>query len=393
MIHRGPDGSGEDISSHVALLMRRLSIIDVAGGQQPLYNEDSSIAVVANGEIYNSPELRSMLIGKRHQFRTGSDCETIVHLYEEYGLDFVHHLRGMFAIALWDSRLRRLVLARDRMGEKPLYLYQTKNQLLFASEMKTLLQTGLVPFELDPAGVDQYFHFEYVPEPGTAVKNVRKLDAGHILTVDVDDWRVTEQCYWNMEDAEPLDGDPVELLAEELERVAELVIRSDVPVGVAVSGGLDSSLIAAIASRKYPGNMQAFSVGYAGRPRSDERNAAESLARRLGMPFFDVALETSAMVEQFPDLIRMTDDPFTDIASFGYLSVSRLAREHNVPVLLQGQGGDELFWGVDATAKAADYLAAGARWTDPVYARVAALPEGAVRVAKTTKPVKRRPGR
>jgi asparagine synthase (glutamine-hydrolysing) len=345
LTHRGPDGSGEFLDQHVMLAMRRLSIIDLDGGWQPLYNEDRSVVVIANGEVYNFIELRQRLEAQGHRFNTDSDCETIVHLYEEHGLDFVQHLRGMYAFALYDSKCKRLVLARDRMGEKPLYLYETAGRLLFASEIKALLASGVVPFELDPAAVNLYFHYQYVPEPMTPLKGVRKLDAACLLTVDVDPWRVEEHRYWRMEDAPPLEGDPATLISEQLETVSEIVIRSDVPVGISLSGGLDSSAIAALAARKYPGTMRAFSIGYPGGLQNDERPDARVLADQLGMPFHDAELTTSDMVSFFPELVYWRDDPIADIAGFGYYSVMKLAREQNVPVVLQGQGGDELFWG------------------------------------------------
>src|SRR5437868_670866 len=225
LIHRGPDGAGEFQDGHVMLAMRRLSIIDLEGGWQPLYNEDRTLALVANGEIYNFVELRERLETLGHRFNTNSDCETILHLYEEHGLEFVQHLRGMFAFALWDAKRRRLVLARDRMGEKPLYLYQANGRLFFASEIKALLAAGLVPFQLDPTAVNLYFHYQYVPEPMTPVKGVRKLDAACLLTVDVEPWKVEQHRYWRMEEAPPLEGDPAKLIREQLETVSEIVIR------------------------------------------------------------------------------------------------------------------------------------------------------------------------
>jgi asparagine synthase (glutamine-hydrolysing) len=343
--HRGPDGEGQFTDANVALAMRRLSIIDLTGGWQPLYNEDRSLAIVANGEIYNYVELRQHLEERGHRLTTSGDIETILHLYEEHGLDCVQHLRGMFAFALWDSKRRRLVLARDRMGEKPLYLFESDGRLIFASEMKALIASGLVPFELDPKAVDLYFQYQYVPEPMTPLKGVRKLDAAHLLTVDTDLWRVETRCYWRMQDAPPIEGEPATLIRTELETVSRIVIRSDVPVGVALSGGLDSSAIAALAARQYPGTMHAFSVGYRGRPQHDERADASALADHLEMPFHDVELTVSDMVAFFPELVYWRDDPIADISGFGYYAVMKLAREHGVPVVLQGQGGDELFWG------------------------------------------------
>lgn len=345
LVHRGPDGDGYYSDQHTTLAMRRLSIIDLAGGSQPLFNEDRSLVLIANGEIYNFIELRRQMEAKGHHFKTGSDCETILHLYEDHGIDCVQYLRGMFAFALWDRKRQKLLLARDRMGEKPLYIYEQGGRLLFASELKALLRSGSVPFDLDPVAVDLYFHYQFVPEPMTPLKGVRKLDAAHLLIVHVDPWRIEERCYWRLEDAPPLKGNPAKLIHEELEAVSELVIRSDVPVGVALSGGLDSSAIAALAASKYPGTMHAFSVGYPNRPPNDERADALQLANHLGLPFHEIELDTSSMVAFFPDLVFWRDDPIADISGYGYYAVSKLAREHGVPVMLQGQGGDELFWG------------------------------------------------
>jgi len=345
MIHRGPDGEGMYQEAHIALAMRRLSIIDLQGGWQPLYNEDRTLVLVANGEIYNYIELRSELAGRGHRFTTGSDCEAILHLYEDHGAECVNFLRGMFAFALWDRLRQTLLLARDRMGEKPLYLYETQGKILFASELKALLSSGQVPFELDPQGIDLFFHYHYVPEPRTILKGVRKLPAASTLQIKTQGWQVEENKYWRMEDAPPLEGNPVELIRAELDNACEYAIRSDVPVGVALSGGLDSSAIIALASRKYPGKIHAFSVGYSGCPPSDERQDASRLAAYLDLPFHSIEIATSEIVNFFPELVYWSDDPIADIAGYGYYSISKLAREYNVPVLMQGQGGDELFLG------------------------------------------------
>jgi asparagine synthase (glutamine-hydrolysing) len=353
MFHRGPDGEGEYRNTNVVIAMRRLSIIDLVGGGQPLFNEDRSIALVANGEVYNFLELREQLEKRGHVFSTHSDCETIVHLYEEYGVDCVQHLRGMYAFALWDEKRRRLLLVRDRLGEKPLYLHESEGRVVFASELKTLLASGIPGRELDEEAIDLYFHFQYVPEPQTPLKGVRKLDAGHLLVIDTAPWQVTEKTYWRMEDAPPLEGNPAEIIRQELDIAARLTIRSDVPVGVALSGGLDSAAIAALAARHYPGVLHAFSIGYPGRPPSDERADAKAFADKLGVPFHDIELETGEMTRFFPELVWWRDDPIADISGFGYFSVMKLAREHRVPVVLQGQGGDELFWGYPWVKEAA----------------------------------------
>lgn len=345
LIHRGPDGEGSFQEGPVAFAMRRLSVIDLAGGQQPLYNEDGSLVLIANGEIYNHIEMRSRLTAKGHDFKTGSDCEVILHLYEEYGLDCLTHLRGMFAFALWDSRRRRLLLARDRMGEKPLYLYEERGILYFASELKAMLSAGLVPFALDPVAIDLYFHYNYVPEPWSPIRGIRKLPAAHTLVVDARTGAQNEQCYWRMEDAPRLSGDPVEHIKAELDTVSQLIVRSDIPIGVSLSGGLDSSAIAAMASKKYPGSMEAFTVGYAGRCRHDERDDARAMAQYLDMPIHEIELHPSEVASCFPDLMYWLDDPIADISSSGYFAVMKAARAQGISVILQGHGGDELFWG------------------------------------------------
>ena len=345
MHHRGPDGEGFYHDHHLALAMRRLSIIDLTTGWQPLYNEDRSLVLVANGEVYNFIELRQRLEAMGHTFTTHSDCETILHLYEEYGDQCVDHLRGMYAFALWDTRRRRVLIARDRMGEKPLYIASNDGKIVFASELKALVRAGVVPFELDPHSVNLYYHYGYIPEPNTALRGVRKLPAAHILTIDIDNWKFHERRYWHIEDAPPIEADPVTVIREELDRISSLIIRSDVPIGVALSGGLDSSIVATLAAKKYPGTMQAFTVGYAGSPLQDERSQARELADHLQMPFHEIELSTADLIEQFPKVNYFRDDPIADIAGVGYYAVMQAAREQGVPVMLMGQGGDELFWG------------------------------------------------
>jgi asparagine synthase (glutamine-hydrolysing) len=352
MQHRGPDGAGEyGVSDgalcsggHLFMAMRRLSIIDLAHGWQPLLNEDRTVAVIANGEIYNYVELRQELLARGHRLQTQGDIEVIAHLYEECGLEFVHRLRGMFAVALWDASRRRLVLCRDRMGEKPLYLHRDGDGIWFASELKVLLATGCVPCELDPAAIDSYLHYGFIPEPRTGVAEVRKLPAGHLLVVDAEPWTDTQRCYWRIEDAPPVAGDPVELVRAELDVLGQQIVRADVPIGVALSGGFDSSLVAALAARN-AAEVHAFSAGYEGRPPQDERHLAARFAGDLGMRIHSLELSTSDMCERFPRIAFDRDDPIADIAGFGFYMLSHQAREAGCPVLMQGQGGDELLWG------------------------------------------------
>ncbi len=344
--HRGPDGGGEFRDDPcVAIGMRRLSIIDLEGGWQPLFNETREFALVANGEIYNFIELRKSLEARGHVFSTGSDCETIVHLYEEYGRDCVNHLRGMFAFALWDSRRRALLIARDRMGEKPLFLHATHRRLVFSSELGSLVGSGAVPFDLDQHAISLYYHYGYVPEPASPVRGVTKLPAAHTLDIAVDPWRLEKRKYWCMEDAPPIDGDPGTRILEVLEEIGDLIIRSDVPVGVALSGGLDSSAIATLAASRYSGTIQAFTIGYTGNAWQDERADAAELADHLGIPLHTIELDVDQVVSDFPEMCFRRDDLIQDMAGPSYLAVMRLARSKNVPVMLMGQGGDELFWG------------------------------------------------
>lgn len=345
LTHRGPDGEGLFHDGSTALAMRRLSVIDVGGGWQPLYNEDRSLVLVANGEIYNFIELRSSLERRGHRFRSGSDCETILHLYEEHGRRCVDYLRGMFAFALWDRKTGRLLLGRDRMGEKPLYLFEAPEGLVFASELKALLRSGMVPFELDPGSVDLFFHYQYVPDPLTLVRGVRRLRAGHTLEVSRHPWRMEETGYWRMEEAPALAGNPPDVIRNALEDLGGVMTRSDVPVGIALSGGLDSSLVAALAAKYYSGVVHAFSVGYPGRPPHDERTDAKAFADHLGIPFHDIEIHQDAMVESFDKLNYWRDEPIADISGYGYYAVMRCAADLGIKVMLQGQGGDELFWG------------------------------------------------
>jgi asparagine synthase (glutamine-hydrolysing) len=350
LVHRGPDSEGSFRDSHIALAMRRLSIIDLVGGMQPLFNETKSLAVICNGEIYNHVELRDELRRKGHTFASGSDAETIVHLYEERGLDFLSALRGMFAIALWDREQQRLILARDRMGEKPLYWHRDRRgRIWFASEMKSLLLSlddGRPA--LSPEAINLFLTYQYVPEPRTMFEGIEKLPAGHLLEIRAGaPGAATPRSYWSYLAPRSSSGDLIDSVRAELEEASRIMGRADVPVGIALSGGIDSTVVAALAARTYPGTLQAFSVGYPGRPQTDERLAASQYARNLGVPFFDAELGEEDFVQTFPRLVWAMDDPIGDIAAYGYYAVARLAREHAVPVLLSGLGGDELFWGYE----------------------------------------------
>ena len=345
LVHRGPDGEGFAESGAVAIGMRRLAIIDLEGGWQPLWNESGDIAMVANGEVYNFVELRRDLEARGHRFRTGGDCETIIHLYEEHGADCVRHLRGMFAFVLHDRRNGKVLIARDRIGEKPLYIAGDSERIVFASEMRGLVGAGAVPFEIDPAAVNLYLHYGFVPEPWAAVKGVRKLGAGHLMEITLEPWSVRERRWWAMEDAPPIDADPASTVRDMLEDISGLIVRSDVPVGVALSGGVDSSLVAMMAKRRLGDRLTAFSIGYEGGAWQDETGMAKEFADAVGIKLQVARMDPKEVVRGFADICLWRDDPTADLSGSSYYAVMHAARQAGVPVMLMGHGGDELFWG------------------------------------------------
>lgn len=373
MVHRGPDGEGFHSEANAAIGMRRLAIIDLQGGWQPLWNEDRSIALVANGEVYNFVELRKDLEARGHRFRTNSDCETIIHLYEEHGRDCVHHLRGMFAFALLDIRNRRALIVRDRLGEKPLFLAEREGRLVFASELASLVGSGAVEFRMDPFAAHEFFHWGFVPEPRSPVLGTRKLPPAGMLEISLDPWSVRESVWWTPEGKGPVDGDPAELIRAKLEDVMRIIVRSDVPVGVALSGGVDSSLIAALAKRHVTQPLHAFSIGYTTGGRFDESGKAAEFAAQLGIPHHVVKMSEEDALGSFARVCVRRDEPIADLSGPAYLAVMELARSKDVPVMLTGQGGDELFWGYDfivrgvaQTHRKRDMLAGRVGFTDYV---------------------------
>lgn len=344
--HRGPDSEGLFQTEHVVLAMRRLSIIDLAGGKQPLFNETRDISIICNGEIYNQDELRQELREKGHHFSCLSDVETIIHAYEEYGIDCLSKLRGMFALALWDNRKKTLLLARDRMGEKPLYLHRNgEGRLWFSSEIRSLTTVMPKPLQLSPEAFNLFMTFQYVPEPVCILKGMEQLPAGHYLELSQDSLDAAPKSYWDLSEVRENPDDPVAVTEEILDNACRLMGTADVPVAVALSGGIDSSLVAALTARHFPGQLHAFTIGYKGRPDTDERGFAATLAKELGIGFTEVELETGDVVNGFPELMSAMDTPIADIAAFGYYSVAKASRAAGYPVLLSGLGGDEFFWG------------------------------------------------
>jgi asparagine synthase (glutamine-hydrolysing) len=344
--HRGPDFQGSWNDENIFLAHTRLSIIDLSPlGQQPMSYRNQRYWIVFNGEIYNYLEIKQELTNLGYIFNSKTDTEVLLAAYSEWGTICLEKLRGMFAFAIWDTQNKLLFLGRDRVGEKPLYYWHDQDEFYFASELKALVKMLPIKPQLDAIAIDLFLHYQYVPEPRTALVGVHKLPAGHYLLIDYQTWEITLKKYWSIEQIPAISGDPVQLIRQELDQVIELTLRSDVPIGIALSGGIDSGAIATLAAPKYKETLQCFSIGYTNRPAYDERKQAQNLAKLLGLPFFDIELTTEALVEFFPDLVVAMDDLIADIAAFGHYSVMKLASDRGIKVMLSGIGGDELFWG------------------------------------------------
>jgi asparagine synthase (glutamine-hydrolysing) len=350
LAHRGPDSAGAFVDGAVGIAMRRLSIIDLAGGDQPIGNEDGSIQVVQNGEIYNYRALRAELARRGHVLTTESDTEVLVHLYEERGTRFVETLRGMFAVALWDGRAGRLVLARDRFGIKPLYYRLAGDSLAFASELKALLALPDLSREVDLDALAAFLAFNSIPAPLTIYQGVQKLPAGHVLVwergqkggaVDVERYARPSPV-----PSADVRREPESELAEELRARLRDSVRAhlvaDVPVGVLLSGGVDSSALAALAALESSKRVSTFTIGFEDAS-FDERRGARLVAERYGTDHHELVLRPDA-AELLTELARVFDEPFGDSSAIPTYLVSRLARRH-VKVALSGEGGDELFGG------------------------------------------------
>src|ERR1041385_3451608 len=342
--HRGPDDQGVMLKPGVALGMRRLSIIDLVGGHQPISGEDGSVTIVFNGEIYNFLELKPKLESLGHTFKTHSDTEAIVHAYEQFGPNCVDHLRGMFAFAIWDAKARTLFVARDRVGKKPLY-YTTSpdGTLVFGSELKSLLAQPDVQRELDPKALDAYLTLGYVPDPLSIFRNINKLAPGHYLTFSDDGVKVNR--YWDF-NFEPVaarsETDYLAELRELLDESVRLRLISDVPLGAFLSGGIDSSTVVAMMARHMGPPVKTFSIGFH-EDSYNELKYARLTAEKLGTDHHEFFV-TPQICDVIDDLIWHFDEPFADPSAIPTFMVSKLARDH-VTVALSGDGGDELFAG------------------------------------------------
>lgn len=343
--HRGPDEQGMTVQGRAALGMRRLSIIDLSGGQQPIFNEDNSMFIVFNGEIYNFLELREDLITRGYKFKTHSDTETILHAYEEYGENCVDYLRGMFAFAIWNKNDESLFIARDRVGKKPLYYSCTKDaNFVFGSELKVLLEHGEISREIDFAAMDSYLTFGYVPEEFCIFKDVQKLLPGHSLTFK--NGKIETRKYWDFNYIKPVEikseAEYIEKLRAKITEAVKIRLISEVPLGAFLSGGVDSSTIVATMAQLSDKPVKTFSIGF------NEDSFNELKFARLAAKHFNTEhhefVVTPDLVDIIDDLVWHFDEPFADSSALPTFMVSKMARDY-VTVVLSGDGGDELFAG------------------------------------------------
>jgi asparagine synthase (glutamine-hydrolysing) len=371
LAHRGPDAEGFWAEPGIGLVHRRLAIIDLAGGDQPIANEDSSLQVVFNGEIYNYRELRAGLEARGHRLATQSDTEVLVHLYEEHGENLVDRLVGMFAIALWDRSRRRLLLARDRLGIKPLYLYRDSHKLLFGSELKAILAHPGVPRDIDPAALEEYLAYGMVPGARSIFRRIEKLPPAHVVVVEAGALDRTPRRYWRLRfvpDTRPTAEKWQEEVRAKIDETVRLHLIADVPVGAFLSGGADSSVVVASAAGLVHGPLHTFSMGFEDEQFS-ELPHARAIARQFGTQHVEEIVTPDA-VALLDELTRYYDEPFADSSAIPTYLVSRLARR-SVKVVLSGDGGDEAFGGYARYAH--DLKEAALRRWLPAWLRRAAL--------------------
>jgi asparagine synthase (glutamine-hydrolysing) len=348
--HRGPDDQGFYLSGPVGLGFRRLSIIDLDGGHQPISNEDGTIWIVFNGEIYNFQSLREELMKKGHIFKTHSDTEVIVHLYEDYGAGCVDHLRGMFAFALWDNPNKTLLLARDRIGIKPLYYYLGSTFLSFGSEMKAILADPEVTRDVDVSMIDRFLRYFYVPGGQTLLQNLFKLEPGHVLVLKDNHYKTWR--YWDLAFCETngRDRHGAAALEEELlallEETVECHMISDVPIGFLLSGGIDSTALLSLAAAKSSKPISTFTIGFSSESVIDERPFARLAAERFGTTHYEMSISPNQFSEFLPQYVWHMEEPVCQPPAIALYYISKLAREH-VKVLISGEGGDEAFAGYE----------------------------------------------
>ena len=346
IVHRGPDDEGLYVADGAGLGMRRLSIIDLSGGHQPVFNEDRSAWIVYNGEVYNFPELRPELEKRGHRFYTKTDTEVIIHLYEEMGADCVKKLRGMFGLAIYDKTKRKLILARDRFGKKPLHYALVKDKLYFASEIKSILAVAPELAEVNAQGLLEYLYYGYVPDPITAFTGIQKLAPGHLL--EFENGKIQIRQYWDLPEYSTHSPKSEEECLEELEHrlleATRIRLISDVPLGAFLSGGTDSSTIVALMARASSGPVKTFAIGFT-KDDFNEAHYARMVAKKFGTDHHEMILEPD-VVETVEHLTSSLEEPFGDSSMLPTYYVSQMARKH-VTVALSGDGGDEIFAGYD----------------------------------------------
>lgn len=347
MSHRGPSDRGTILEPGIAIGVRRLSIVDVEGGHQPFANEDGSVWAAQNGELFNHESVRRELEGRGHRFASRCDTEILPHLYESYGTEFPRELRGMFGIVLWDRNRRRTVLVRDRLGIKPLYYAVAGDLLVFASELKSLLASGLVGDELDHEAIDAYLTFGFFPAPATPLRQVRKLEPGHRIVIDPDGHRIERYWAYPAPAPDPVPRDPREMteaLFAELDEAVRLRLMADVPLGAMLSGGLDSSLIVAMMARHTSGPVSTFAVGFRGEGAVNELADARRVASWVGAEHHEIEIGLDEAPVDLAELTWHMDEPIADLSALGFIALCELAARH-VTVALSGQGADELLGG------------------------------------------------
>lgn len=367
--HRGPDGEGYFEHGEVHLGHRRLSVIDPVGSAQPMFSHDRAIAIVFNGEIYNFASLRAELTALGHSFQTRGDTETLIYAYAQYGVDMLRKIDGMFAFAIWDEKNRSLLLARDHIGVKPLYYYWDDRTLVFGSELKALLQHPAVPRDIDPQAIALYLECQYIPSPRSIYRRVRKLSPGHFLVLK--DGHVRESRYWHLDYSDKLSisaDEARELVEQDLRRSVRSMLVADVPLGAFVSGGIDSSLVAALMTDILGKPVDTFSLGFSHGVQSEHAEAAR-VAQHIGSRHHPLMLDPHACLESLDQWTDVFDEPFGDQAALPTHLLAKMTRQH-VTVALTGEGADELFAGYGNYAKRARQE----RYTRWLGARYSPLP-------------------
>jgi asparagine synthase (glutamine-hydrolysing) len=342
--HRGPDGSGVYSDKNVGLAHSRLKIIDLSeSARQPMPNEDKSVWVVFNGEIYNYNDFKPSLLAKGHRFLSNSDTEVLVHLYEEEGINFIHKLNGMFAFCIYDKK--RIFLVRDRIGIKPLYYYADDKKFLFASEIKSILACGQVDRTIDFSAISEYLSLAYIPSPKTAFKKIRKLKAGQYLELDPETRKFKMESYWDFKPGHNRDENEAESqIMHSLMSSVKMRLISDVPLGAFLSGGIDSSIIVALMAKSSNKKPKTFTIGFADEPRFDETFYAKKVSEMYDTDHTEIKLRYEDVIDDLPGILDSFDEPFADSSALPTFMVSKATR-HHVKVALSGDGGDELFGG------------------------------------------------